>query len=1177
MPYAQRPLTISQSQETLLKRASIERDGPVSNTTPNWRITEGTNHLIIGIGGRGVDAVKKIKKEIWLRTGGIPKEKIAFLCFDTALNEIDDITHDKAQYALSNEIVPINGAATVQSWLDLGDQMPEHIKKLFPENFQYKTLRAALGNLGAGQKRLLGKLYFMDPRNQQRIDVAIDSAKGQIGFGAGTKIHIISGIGGGTGSGIMLDMAYKLRRAFNGSSIYGYILLSNSYRHWPDDSLKTNGYAFLKELDYYMSLSEGHDKYTIDYGGGKHEESDNDVFETCTLIGGDKANMAAVADRLVESTRTTVELLMNRIAQTEVMEAQGAVTLIGSYESNIRAHSDNTIMYISGVSKDSVKPLDRKYWYTVSGSSMLTIPSKEIVALAIGNIMEGLADKITSNTVDTQIVDKFESRVGLKPELIRRKLDTEITSALNAILEEASDNKREFSHATDGLKDAARNIVNAKCSGQSASDRINAVAREIGRAFENECRDAFIDIKRGPVYLSDIFSKATDACSGLNLRMERYNAECTDIVNKYSIESSSADITMSEEVSRISKIGGQRHMEAWKEAFVKKYRADYISAVLIRFQSSNVFSVTGKGSVISQLKESSVVYKELSDTLLVLADVIIGDRGSAKRAFGPDNSQSSGNNMFALDSPNFQNVARSAYDYINTTYSPTDSDRINALFAAITSSMLDNPTRWLSTDNLNGLNVDKARDFFGKQFGELTGRTLIDYIDEAFRGQSAGVCNSFISEIYKNLLSDSSPMIDSYPHLISAGGDALAGNAQVVTAVRPKADANTVWFEAFDCAEKGKNIKPAIATDGSTISMIKLIDGLPLWTCRQLSECERVFNASTDQLVYTNGSPEINWWAYPSPIPVKSWRYISATYSNPVEIREIQKARELFEKAKAAGIIIPPADGCRGYKVNCFSDNSQNTLENVKGCIVSGYASDAANFDNSLVSFRRGAPLYNFIYAKYGNPDSDDENSITDYFGQTVENDEDAINILRIRRGLYRDIVRSINVYNFACGVLVPFDDEKAFAINAGDFASFYRAGLIVPQTKQVVGQRLPHCIFAYKDIKKGFDGNYIENPEIKEFTDLTEAMLKQQEAPAPDQKVIHMLTKLPTLYAFEQFFSLPNVNELRFTFRRYRTLNMLPDISSEHDDFNINAASEVFTEGEISRAAYLYSLLRGN
>ena len=117
---------------------------------------------------------------------------------------------------------------------------------------------------GAKGIRPVGRLAFF--HNYSKIKTTIDTAekrtrgheanllKSGLRVEAGLNIFVVGSLCGGTGSGMFLDVAYSLRRAYGdqGAQIVGYLVISpDLYGNTPN--MIANTYAALKELNYYTT------------------------------------------------------------------------------------------------------------------------------------------------------------------------------------------------------------------------------------------------------------------------------------------------------------------------------------------------------------------------------------------------------------------------------------------------------------------------------------------------------------------------------------------------------------------------------------------------------------------------------------------------------------------------------------------------------------------------------------------------------------------------------------------------------------------------------------------------------------------------------------------------------------------------------------------------------------
>ena len=135
------------------------------------------------------------------------------------------------------------------------DNVPDYIRSWLDFNIDPIT-----GTDGAGGIRQCGRLLMF--LNIDRIRDAIGSAIRTMVAGKPVEalnIYMMTGIGGGTGSGTFIDLAYIIRQVAteilpNRVTMYGYIFMPdvNLARDVTEDTRKfiqKNGYAALNELD----------------------------------------------------------------------------------------------------------------------------------------------------------------------------------------------------------------------------------------------------------------------------------------------------------------------------------------------------------------------------------------------------------------------------------------------------------------------------------------------------------------------------------------------------------------------------------------------------------------------------------------------------------------------------------------------------------------------------------------------------------------------------------------------------------------------------------------------------------------------------------------------------------------------------------------------------------------
>jgi hypothetical protein len=137
----------------------------------------------------------------------------------------------------------------------------------------------------------IGRMYGETDREAPVVQGAEDIEKGK------RLIFIVGSVAGGTGSGMMIDVANLVRHAVNSNqnwqsvSVCGVIVLPDafaSYARFMDDptNLKPNSYAALRELDRFMRVHSSFMPYMIRYAESEQSItwSTNQPFDHCYLV-----------------------------------------------------------------------------------------------------------------------------------------------------------------------------------------------------------------------------------------------------------------------------------------------------------------------------------------------------------------------------------------------------------------------------------------------------------------------------------------------------------------------------------------------------------------------------------------------------------------------------------------------------------------------------------------------------------------------------------------------------------------------------------------------------------------------------------------------------------------------------------------------------------------------------
>lgn len=263
--------------------------------------------LIIGIGGTGVAAITKIKHEY--ERNYHKSDRLHFLGIDTDGDSLERNT-------VEDEVAKTTLSESKNEWIGLesgvGKQMEEgHKWPAVIKDFTPKKSGINPPPHGVGGYRITSRFIFFKNIGTiiQKLELIfnkiLSGAQRQAGHQA-LNVLIVTGIAGGTGSGMSLDVAYLIRAMLKKKYGYdprfdyiqhGYIVLpdvndrvkANVYNH-------SNGYAYLKELDYFNSLKTHDETFHQEYASYIYEGKDAPFDLTFTFSAKDTdGNLIAAA------------------------------------------------------------------------------------------------------------------------------------------------------------------------------------------------------------------------------------------------------------------------------------------------------------------------------------------------------------------------------------------------------------------------------------------------------------------------------------------------------------------------------------------------------------------------------------------------------------------------------------------------------------------------------------------------------------------------------------------------------------------------------------------------------------------------------------------------------------------------------------------------------------------
>lgn len=205
--------------------------------------------IYIGLGGLGVQVISKVKEFFNEKDEILPM--IKYLGIDTNNHELQNSNLNNEEQVFLRTCNPI---ALFQAQSQSFPWMPD-------ENKGYIR---SLSGYGSGQIRSNGRFAFEVNRNiiyerlQRYYDELMNIRLGMadILYTPNIDIHVVSSIAGGTGSGIVIELAKIIKKIIPNSNVMGYFFSDSFFQPLPCTwNVKANAYATLFELNFEMSSS----------------------------------------------------------------------------------------------------------------------------------------------------------------------------------------------------------------------------------------------------------------------------------------------------------------------------------------------------------------------------------------------------------------------------------------------------------------------------------------------------------------------------------------------------------------------------------------------------------------------------------------------------------------------------------------------------------------------------------------------------------------------------------------------------------------------------------------------------------------------------------------------------------------------------------------------------------
>lgn len=330
--------------------------------------------LAVGLGGTGKRTLVHLKRkflEQGIDTAVHPKVNLLCIDFDSGDEKIAAPSDGDVD---SNVVELEDGETLYLSTEEIGARLRDmesrynerHYASWYPD-IEGETIEYGLAQEGAAQWRTLGRVGLYENvrpihetlRKEYEDLTRIRTASGGTIADDPLSIYLVTSIGGGTGAGTLIDVAYYLNDIAPNVPLYGLLVLPDVYKTWDQHGrLYCNSYALMKEM---AMILRGTLPFEAHYPNGTSIETYvnqqppfNGVFLFDEQVG--------------EASRADASQLVDYIAES---------IFVNVYESSIsgseRSHLTN-LTQKAGKSRDE---LSRHCVFHVMGSTSVVFPDMD--------------------------------------------------------------------------------------------------------------------------------------------------------------------------------------------------------------------------------------------------------------------------------------------------------------------------------------------------------------------------------------------------------------------------------------------------------------------------------------------------------------------------------------------------------------------------------------------------------------------------------------------------------------------------------------------------------------------------------------------------------------------------------------------------------------------------------
>ena len=850
--------------------------------------------LFIGLGGTGIDALLRVKIEVQSRMEPLREERsgrilrpvpgnMAFLAVDTDRKILDKAVGVATIRETEDEYmgISVDGLPTV-----IASIVSRHIHD--PEwDWFDPELTAAGGIDGANGVRQIGRLMLM--HNFTKVKNQLNAVLTSIVSYAqnksnNLKVFVLTGVGGGTGSGTFLDMAYLARKVGKeltpNVQVHSYIFTPdlNKTKGGDQTSMYRNGFTALKELDYWMSMDEHGQHFIQRYPGGVVIDSTDRPFDYCHIITRQDAKHKILDydSAMVKVANALFAYLASEFSGDDsegVGGGGGNIALTSMYD-NINAHINAHIT-------DARYPANYKYLSV--GASAIEIPYRQIMTLIAAKMFSALKP----------VFNRAPSDQSFNQDLMSLRL------TYNHLW---SDIQKDISGDPTTTNYSYRQIVPNNVPYQKTVQWLNGLAYPAmaknganlaankERVFADYIKNVMKNPDRGPGYASRLIE--SNSSSQLINTLESWRQDCNDHASTAAAKES---IVKNRLVQAFEAVKGSN-------LFTRNAAVEEYNAALKDWKTTNycfwAYTELSNGmlTLINRLKKyQERIFHPLLSALIALPLIFEDNYKKIREDDGE-----------ALKHP----AIRNRYLILATEFAKQHEQELNQRVDVVSKEFLKkleaNLNRWvgitigdIDESVMNPADVGGfVSEFVNDNFSEIVNMNL-----ETLLLQNMPV-GTMPSDYIQLKLNDLKQEAIAMFHLDV--GQGLAVSPRDFSLISIPRNCQKIMLQAKNHHSRNQDDSPRMTMELSKLQWIKVMAGMPLYAFPEINEMEQIYENQMSTASTRRGVHLRYEWRekMPNPLPEESWPDSLRGSQQKIYTEERNnKVRKAYECCCDAGII----------------------------------------------------------------------------------------------------------------------------------------------------------------------------------------------------------------------------------------------------------------------------------